>query len=226
MLLKIITSLIRKFLFPVFAILYSQLFITQTLYAQIMKTMKTGDYYLEGVREVGSGFCFNPDHTFEFFFSYGAIDRMSTGNWAQKGDSLILNTPRKPATDFMLTTSRLQSKKQLTIRVKDENTMILGYIYCRIETTEGNVLEANSDQKGLITFDHVQVKTISLLHELWADRLSNFTVKQPGHNYFEFTIARWITDVEFADLSLHFNTQGLTGQHPLLQGDQFKYVSE
>jgi hypothetical protein len=37
--------------------------------------MKAGQYYLEGVREVGSGFHFNSNKTFDFFFSYGAIDR-------------------------------------------------------------------------------------------------------------------------------------------------------
>jgi hypothetical protein len=188
--------------------------------------MKTGEYYLDGVREVGSGFRFKEDNTFEFFFSYGAIDRMSTGTWAQKGDSVILNTPRKPATDFILANARQQSKKQVIIRVKDENPMILGYIYCRLETTDGTLLEAYSDKEGVITFDKVEVKSISLLHELWADRLSEFRVEQPGHNYFEFTIARWITDVEFVDLALHIRKDGLTGRHPLLQGDKFNYVSE
>jgi hypothetical protein len=96
--------------------------------------------------------------------------------------------------------------------------MILGYIYCRLETTDGTVLEAYSDKEGLITFDKVEVKSISLLHELWADRLSEFKVEQPGHNYFEFTIARWITDVEFVDLALHIKKDGLTGRHPLLTG--------
>jgi hypothetical protein len=226
MLLKILTALLRKFLFPVFAILFSQPFISQTLYAQTTQIMKTGEYYLIGLQEVGSGFRFNADYTFEFFFSYGAIDRMATGTWEQKGNTLILNTPRKPVTDFILATSRQVGKKQLTIRVKDENSQILGYIYCRIETTDGKLLEAYSDKEGVVTFDPVAVKSISLLHELWADRLSEFKVEQPGHNYFEFTIARWITEVEFADLTLEIKGKDLLGAHPLLQGNKFNYVGE
>ena len=188
--------------------------------------MKTGDYYLEGVREVGSGFRFNPDHTFEFFFSYGAIDRMATGTWEQKGNRLILNTPRKPATDFLLASSKQVSKKQVSIRVKDANPNILGYIYCRIETTDGTILEAYSNNEGIITFDLVPLKSISLMHELWADRLSEFKVEQPSQNEYEFTIGRWITDVAFVDLALQINETGFTGAHPLLQGNTFRYVSE
>jgi len=188
--------------------------------------MKAGEYYLQDVREVGSGFRFNADKTFNFFFSYGAIDRESTGTWEQMGDSIILNSPKKPATDFEMTTAKQAGKKEVTIRVKDSNTMILGYIYCRIETTDGRILEANSNQQGIITFEKVPVKSISLLHELWPDRLSQFDIIDPAHNSFEFTIRPSIVNVEFKDLTLYIQDGGLFGAHPLMQGDEFKYVTD
>ena len=40
----------------------------------------TGEYYLQGVIETASGFKLNDDSTFEFFFSYGALDRYGSGN--------------------------------------------------------------------------------------------------------------------------------------------------
>jgi hypothetical protein len=43
-----------------------------------------GEYYLRGVTEVGSGFLIKADSTFEFFFSYGALDRMGSGKWNAK----------------------------------------------------------------------------------------------------------------------------------------------
>jgi hypothetical protein len=40
------------------------------------------------------------------------------------------------------------------------------------------------------------------VHGLWPDRPSVFEISQPDHNYFEFTIGRWIADVEFKDMAL------------------------
>jgi hypothetical protein len=204
------------------------LFITQLISAQITQSMKAGQYYLEGVREVGSGFHFNSNKTFDFFFSYGAIDRVSTGTWEQKGDSIILNNARKPATDFLLTVSKNLAKKRVTILVYDPNPRILGYVYCSIEMPEGT-LEAKSDKNGMITFDIASVKSIksiTLVHGLWPDHPSVFEISQPDHNYFEFTIGRWIADVEFKDLALQIRGKNLSGAHPLMEGNEFRYVLE
>ena len=57
----------------------------------------TGEYYLRGVMETASGFKLNPDSSFQFFFSYGALDRMGSGKWTVRGNELILNSrPRPP----------------------------------------------------------------------------------------------------------------------------------
>ena len=42
-----------------------------------------GTYLLQGVREMASGFELKADSTFEFFFSYGALDRYGKGKWKQ-----------------------------------------------------------------------------------------------------------------------------------------------
>jgi hypothetical protein len=39
-----------------------------------------GIYNLEGVMETASGFKLNADSTFEFYFSYGALDSMVKGS--------------------------------------------------------------------------------------------------------------------------------------------------
>ena len=38
-----------------------------------------GEYYLQGVMETASGFKLNEDSTFQFFFMYGAMDRVGEG---------------------------------------------------------------------------------------------------------------------------------------------------
>jgi hypothetical protein len=189
------------------------------------QTMQPGEYYLEGVREVASGFQFNADHTFGFYFVYGAVDRLGQGTWQRKGDSLILNGPRKPEKDFKLVASRKVPGNRVTIQVKNPNEQVLTAIYCEIQTPGGPMqARTRSEHKGRITFDAPSVQSISLIHGYWPDRYSDFPVTDPTHNYFQFTIEPHITDVEFRDLILQVTSRGLTGPHPLMEGDDLEYV--
>ncbi len=189
------------------------------------QTMQPGEYHLEGVREVASGFQFNADHTFGFYFVYGAVDRLGQGTWQRKGDSLILNGPRKPEKDFKLVASRKVPGNRVTIQVKNPNEQVLTAIYCEIQTPNGPMqARTRSEHQGRITFDASSVQSISLIHGYWPDRYSDFPVTDPTHNYFEFSIEGHITDVEFRDLTLRITPRGLTGPHPLMEGDDLEYV--
>src|SRR6185503_1226040 len=79
--------------------------------AQIPDSTIAGEYYLEGVMEVGSGFLLKPDHTFQMFFSYGSLDKSGSGTWTQKDSFLILNSDARPSNDFKLISSKKTSAK-------------------------------------------------------------------------------------------------------------------
>jgi hypothetical protein len=199
----------------------------QASLAQTPQTMQPGTYYLEGAREVASGFQFNADHTFGFYFVYGAVDRLGQGTWQRQGDSLILNGPRKPEKDFVLVQSKKVPGNRVTIQVKNPNEQVLTAIYCEIQTPDGPMqARTRSEHKGRLTFDAPSVQSISLLHGYWPDRYSDFAVTDPAHNYFEFTIAPHVTDVEFRDLTLRITPHGLAGPHPLMDGNDREYVRE
>ena len=51
-----------------------------------------GEYYLEGVMETASVIQLNPDFTFKFFYSYGALDRYGSGKWAIEDNIIELNS--------------------------------------------------------------------------------------------------------------------------------------
>jgi len=69
---------------------FSNLFIfINTMHAQ--NNTAIGIYNLQGVMETASGFKLNADSTFEFYFSYGALDRYGKGKWQITNDKLILN---------------------------------------------------------------------------------------------------------------------------------------
>ena len=65
------------------------------------QTKPVGEYQLRGVREMASGFKLNEDSTFQFYFSYGALDRFGEGRWTMKGNSLILNSRQSPGLIFL-----------------------------------------------------------------------------------------------------------------------------
>lgn len=71
----------------------------------------TGTYLLRGVQETAAGFRFAPDSTFEFFFSYGAVDRFASGTYSQKNGSVIVKGDKIPGRDFAITKSSKQGKE-------------------------------------------------------------------------------------------------------------------
>jgi hypothetical protein len=184
--------------------------------------MQPGDYFLSGVMEVASGFRFNPDGTFDFFFTYGAVDRSGSGVWEQRDGNIVLNSPPKPAKDFILQESRATADKELVIQITDPNARILGYVVARIKTQAGHEI-ARADENGRIALPRQPIEEIGLVHELWPDRPSCFAVSDPALNQFVFSIDPRITEVEFRDLVLREDDEGLSGGHPLLEGAAFRY---
>ena len=65
-----------------------------------------GTYHLEGVMETGSDLLLRADGTFEWGFSYGALDLLAKGRWQRDGDGIVLQVddmaypPQMPETKF------------------------------------------------------------------------------------------------------------------------------
>jgi hypothetical protein len=108
------------------------------------------------------------------------------------------------------------------IQINDPNALILRYVVARIKTLAGYEI-ARADEHGRIALTRQPVEEIGLTHELWPDRPSYFAISDPALNHFVFSIDPRITDVEFRDLILRADDEGLTGGHPLLAGDAFRY---
>ncbi|AXY78346.1 hypothetical protein D3H65_32060 [Paraflavitalea soli] len=189
--------------------------------AQTTSTM-AGEYYLRGVMEVASGFKLNPDATFQFFFSYGALDRYGTGQWEEKEGKVILNSKPQPARDFALVTSKKVPGNQITIRITEKNAALLRFVHARIGP--GNTAEMlEADQKGMIVLPKQAIDSITLLFEFCPERSSTFSVADTTHNYFEFRFEPWLMEVFFRNFTLQVDKEGLYGKHPLMEGAEFHY---
>ncbi|MBD2754638.1 hypothetical protein [Spirosoma validum] len=184
--------------------------------AQSTKESIAGEYYLTGVREVGSGIKLNADSTFEFFFAYGALDRMGQGTWKQQGNQLILNSRPRPPKDFALVTSRTMSETKLTIRIVDPNKQLLRYVEVAAKN-RADIQRGMTDVDGKATFAKPPVEAISLRFELCADRYSVFPITNKAHNYYEFRFEPWIAEVFFKNATYTLSDGELEGSHPLLE---------
>ncbi len=183
-----------------------------------------GAYYLEGVRETGSGIKLNEDGSFYFFFSYGALDKQGSGNYTITDSKVILNSRPRPLSDFVLTTSKHTAKKNLQIKITDKNPIFLDRVVCKaVSGKESETVETNSE--GEITFTLKSADTIYIYHPIFSDRLSPFIPPVNGDNYFEFKIDPAIMEIFCNNLILNFEDGKLTGPHPLLNPQEvYNYV--
>lgn len=184
-----------------------------------------GEYYLRGVMEAASGFKLNADSTFEFFFSYGALDRYGSGRWKQVDGRIIFDSRPQPPKDFALIKSEKVPGNMTTIRIIDSNEMILRYVDAIVR--QGNVsTEESTDEAGVITIPKQSLDSIALLFRLCPDRFSHFQVADKTDNYFEFRLEPWIAEVFFKDFTLKMENNKLTGKHPLLTGESYSFVKQ
>ena len=87
------------------SIFYLLLFIT----IKAMPQLKMRGEYIFSRQEMVAGFNFLPDGKFQFFYSYGAVDRSATGTFSIKGDTLKLKSDKEAGKDFTIAD---QSKQQ------------------------------------------------------------------------------------------------------------------
>ena len=203
-----------------------QNFFKQESYLSAMDTTTLpGEYYLKGMREMASGFLLKPDSSFQFFFSYGALDRQGSGKWAVKNNQLILNSAAKPLYDFALTESKKVPGDFITVRIKDNNTNLLRYMHCSLQNgIEGSWLPANND--GEVRIPKQDIATISLIFEFCTERFSTFSTIDKTHNDFTFRFEPWLMEVFLKDFPLQIDKDGLFGKHPLMGGEEYRYGKE
>ncbi|HEU4472868.1 MAG TPA: hypothetical protein VFR58_17360 [Flavisolibacter sp.] len=181
-----------------------------------------GEYYLQGITETASGFKLNADSSFEFFFSYGALDRMGKGTWRMEEDSLVFNSRQKPAQDFLLYRSRTGLEKEIIIQLSDSNKQFMRFIYCTIRGGD-KIQHGVANEQGIITFRPQPVEVIQLLFELCPEKKSVFNIAMKDHGFFEFRFQPWIMELFFDDFKLYRGKNSINGPHPLLIGNHYVY---
>ena len=204
---------------------FSLLIISGIMNAQQSSVNITGTYFLHGVMETASVIELNIDSTFRFFYSYGAVDRYGSGKWSSINHYIILNSRQRPAADFKLIESKTVPDSTITIQIVENNKMLLHYVECMISTKSGTH-EATTNSDGMASFTKESIDSIALIFRLCPDRYSVFKPGNKDLNFFRFGFEPWIAEVFFDHLTFKFDDNTLTGPHPLIKGENFKYSKE
>lgn len=181
-----------------------------------------GEYYLRGVMETASGFKLNADSTFEFFFSYGALDRGGAGTWKQKGERISFSSSKMKRKDFALINSSVAENDKITIQIKDANPSLRSHVYALLKSGDKQSQEF-TDKNGGIIFPKQAVDTLTLILEFCPEKAFVFINENKAHNYFEFRFEKDIMEVFFDNLQLRITDEGMEGQHPLLKEGVYQF---
>ena len=207
-----------------FLLLFSICFFSFPLPAQQTNDI-AGSYFLEGVKETTSGFRLKSNYTFTFYFTNGGLDRYGSGRWTQEKKAIVFNSRMKPARDFKLLSARRVNDNFVTIKFTDNNPGIVRGIECILYTARGRQKLFTGDD-GIVKFPKNEVDSIQVLSPLFPDHPFTFIVTNKIQNNFEFAFEKWISEVFFEDFTLLLTDNMLVGQHPLLNGNRFRYVKD
>ena len=180
-----------------------------------------GIYYLHGIKETSSGFRLNPDGTFQFFFTYGALDRYGSGTWKLDSDTVVLQSLPWPGHDFTLAASGNVDDDLVTVKILG-NPQLVRHVFVSLDDGEtGTWVKTNAH--GEAGFRKRSVSSISIVFEFCPERYTKVIIENPNLNYFELRFDQWLMEVFFKNFVLKIEKYALSGKHPLMRGEKYEY---
>ena len=138
---------------------------TGTINSVMSQPRIDGEYYF-GKMEMAAGFKFS-EAKFQFFYTYGAIDRSATGTFVIAGDSVILKSDKVESQDFTLV-SQQHAGKGYQVIFQDANSYLVKNISC-VFVVNGKQHEVMTNDAGTASIDLEHCDTIYATHTLFPD---------------------------------------------------------
>ena len=181
-----------------------------------------GEYFLYGEREVGAGFMIHPDSSYQFYLSYGALDRQSSGKWKIIGNEIILNSYDKSRQHFSLQKQEKIQGDGIKIIFSKTNPQMYDYLHA-ILITNGQTKEEKANKAGEIIFPNEKGDTLKLFFDWCPDKVSVFAIKESNNNNFTFTPLPSFTDIVFDELSMQLTADELSGPLTFLDEKKLRF---
>ncbi len=175
-----------------------------------------GDYYLTGVMETGCGIKLNFDYSFDFFYSYGALDRHGYGTWKKLSDTeIILHTNYEGLKPFTILLEETKETNETHIEIPNFNKILLDNT--RIEIISGGeIIEKIADSNGHFIFEQGKADAIIVTCMFYFDNSATLTPQNEHSNYFELAPNHNLPLVHFKDARFQIEDRGLLGKLHLL----------
>lgn len=158
-----------------------------------------GEYYFRKT-EMASGFNFSAGGKFEFFFTYGAVDRSATGTFTVEGDTLKLKSNKEPGHDFSITNQSKQGKGY-TLGFSHPNKYLTANILC-LFITNGKEQQVTTGNDGKVHIDLPDCDTIYVQHLLYPDIVTLVKDKANSNNNFTLSLNPSLEQVSFKGIDL------------------------
>jgi hypothetical protein len=167
---------------------------------------------IEGVysfrrQEMVASFRFGKNGRFDFFYSYGAVDRVAQGEFYLEGSNIQLKSTKEPGKDF---TILKQEKKGtgFTVKVNEPNAYLAKYVLGIYFSGDQQQAAVCNESQEIIIPDTACTK-IYLQHQLFPDILTLIKDEQTDANYFEVTLNPSLQQVSFKGIDLVVEEDGL-----------------
>lgn len=153
-----------------------------------------GEYYFRR-QEMVAGFRFTAEGKFDFFYSYGAVDRNATGSFTVEGDTIKLKSDKEAGKDFTVTEETTEGTGY-TLTCQHPNTYLLDYIQCFV-SVDGKMQEVQGDRNGVIHIDLPHCDKIYIKSLLYPDIPTLVKDENNTHNRFTLTLNPSLEQVSF-----------------------------
>lgn len=184
-----------------------------------------GEYYLTGVHEMGCGIKLNEDFSFEFFFSYGALDRHAYGTWkSDDNHSVVLNTDYDNQVPFSIENAEKRDFEGIKIGFPNYNKALLHET--TIKVISNNVEEEQVvGTQGIFHFTTNQADKIIVTCLFYFDNPATLVPADTTHNYFELAANHGLPLVHFKDAVFKVDETGLEGKlHIFDETKTFRFI--
>lgn len=181
-----------------------------------------GEYWVQGEREMAAGFKLDSNGQFQFFFTYGALDRQAKGSWWQEGGQLYLNSASKGVQNFQLTDSKQGKSEQVLVYLTGPSPEMMHY-FTAIGLHKGKQVSGTADKQGLIVLGLPRVDSLLLGFDWCPEKTFRYAVSSSAHNQFSFRVLPTLTDVVFDNQVFTVTQEGINGTLPFSGEHKFSF---
>lgn len=169
-----------------------------------MRTLM-GEYHFRK-SEMVSGFHFSADGRFQFFFSYGAVDRNAKGTYTVEGNLVRLKSDKEPGKDFTVTRQSI-GEDGFKLTFFHTQPYLTENIRCVFKTGEQQT-EAISDNQGQVITDLKNCDHIFVQHLLYPDIFTQIKDPANPNTHFELSLEPSLEQVSFKGIDFTIEADG------------------